>query len=254
MNPCPVCGGVVNIEVDVPEGSILVDCRYCHGSGRVLAGFFTNPCPTCKGYGKNQVDVPSNSNLVNCKYCNGSGSVLSGIFSVSCSVCHGTGFSTPKRLSLTEDSKAPIQPSRKTPSCFICYGEPDKAFAEKLRIALNNKEIPTWMYSMDYTPGRRTWKEIIDNRRASHKVLVICSTASLSRDGILKEIEQQIDENPDKVIPVSIDLGWTESTFIIKRGATDLKPFLRERNYADFATESFNEALDRLAKAIKQSP
>ncbi len=110
------------------------------------------------------------------------------------------------------------------------------------------------MYSMDYTPGRRTWKEIIDNRRASHKVLVICSTASLSRDGILKEIEQQIDENPDKVIPVSIDLGWTKSTFIIKRGATDLKPFLLERNYADFATESFNEALDRLAKAIKQSP
>lgn len=253
VNPCPVCGGVVNIEIDVPQGSILVDCRYCNGSGGVSAGLFINPCPVCKGFGKNQVHVPSNSKLANCKYCNGSGSVFSGFFSVPCSVCHGTGFSTPKRLSLAGNSQAPIQPSRKTSSCFICYGEPDKAFAEKLRNALNNKEIPTWMYSMDYTPGRRTWKEIIDNRRISHKVLVICSTASLSRDGILKEIEQQIDENPDKIIPVSIDLDWTESTFIIRRGDTDLKPFLSDHNYADFVTKTFNEALAKLAKAIKQS-
>ena len=107
---------------------------------------------------------------------------------------------------------------------------------------------------MDFTPGKRTWKEIIDNRRISHKFLVICSTASLSRDGVLKEIEQQIDENPDKIIPVSKDLGWMEPTFIIKRGTADLKPFLRERNYADFANKPFNEALQRLTKAIKQSP
>lgn len=106
---------------------------------------------------------------------------------------------------------------------------------------------------MDYTPGQRTWKEIIDKRRASHKFLVICSTASLSRDGVLKEIEQQIDENPDKIIPVSKDLHWTEPSFMIKRGMSNLKPFLHERNYADFATKPFNEALDRLAKAIKQS-
>jgi hypothetical protein len=250
-NPCPACGGVVNIEVDVPKGSILVDCRYCNGSGSVFAGIFSNPCPVCKGFGKNLVDVPSTSNLINCKYCNGSGSVISGIISSPCSVCHGTGFVTPKRLNLKGNLNPSTQPSNKTPQCFMCYGEPDKAFAMRLYNALKNENILTWMYDVDYTPGKRTWKEIIDNRRISRKFLVICSIASLSKEGVLKEIEQQIDENPNKIVPISIDLRWTAPSFGVKRGGSDLKPLLLERNYADFVTRTFGEAFNKLVKAIR---
>jgi hypothetical protein len=136
--------------------------------------------------------------------------------------------------------------------CFISYGKPDEEFAKKLDEGLRDKGIRTWMYAMNYTPGKRTWAEIIEQRRTSDKIIVICSALSLSRDGILKEIEQQIDEDPGKIIPVSIDQLWQEPSFPVKRGEHDLKPSLRDRNCADFATKPFNEALNKLAMALQE--
>ncbi len=161
-------------------------------------------------------------------------------------------FDTMLTLEKAKPNTKVLADSQEKLTCFICYGDPDEAFAKKLKNALDSEKIKTWIYSMDNTPGRRTWQEIIDNRRASNKVLVICSKASLKRDGTLKEIEQQIDENPEKIIPISIELSWTESNFTIKRGAADLKPSLLERNYADFTSRPFNEALDRLVNAIRE--
>lgn len=175
------------------------------------------------------------------------------VFFEPCPVCHGTGFATPKRLNTKKDLSPPIQPSTETPLCFICYGEPDILFAKKINNALKYRGIQTWMYAMDYTPGQRTWKEIIENRRVSHKFLVICSIASLSRNGVLKEIEQQIDEDLDKIIPIYVDSSWTSPSFRIERGGNNLKPFLLDRNYADFVNKSFDEAISRLVKAIRQS-
>jgi hypothetical protein len=253
-NPCPVCGGVVNIEVDIPQGSILVDCSYCHGTGRVSSGIVYGPCTVCKGLGKNSFDVPSHSNLVKCKYCSGSGAVSSGIFIQPCSICHGTGFTAPKRLSLKsfQNSSANRAVYTKIPSCFISYGEPDLAFATQLYNSLRELGADAWLYKLDYTPGKRTWKEIIEKRRNYEKFLVICSSESLKRDGILKEIEQQIDEDPEKIVPISRDTIWNSPSFSVQRGANNLKPFLTERNYSDFVTKPFNQALQKLINAIKQ--
>jgi len=38
------------------------------------------------------------------------------------------------------------------------------------------------------------------------------------RDGVLKEIEKKIDEDPDKIVPVSLDELWKEKRFRIIRG------------------------------------
>jgi hypothetical protein len=135
-------------------------------------------------------------------------------------------------------------------SCFISYGEPDKEFAKKLDEGLRSKGIETWMYEMHSTPGKRTWSEIIEKRRAYDKFLVICSAKSLSRDGVLKEIEQQVDENPKKIVPISIDHSWLKPRFVVKRGKYDLKPFLRDLNYADFTVKTFEHALDDLVMAL----
>lgn len=253
MRLCPVCGGIVNIEIEVPNGSILLDCRFCGGTGSILDAFTRYSCPVCKGIGKNKIDAPSQAELTDCRFCNGTGIVLDSFIRKPCPACKGTGFlPSKKRISLDADSRTPRKLSIKKHECFIGYGEPDKYFAHKLKEALNTKEITAWVYSLDYTPGKRTWEEIITKRRNSRKVLFICSTLSLKRDALLKEIEQQIDEEPEKIIPVSIDISWTEPTFYIKRGSNDLKPFLIQRNYADFVTKPFDYALDKLADAIKQ--
>jgi len=138
-------------------------------------------------------------------------------------------------------------------SSFIAYGEPDKDFAERLYKELSGRAISCWMYAMDQTPGRRTWQEIAEKRRTAERMIVLCSAAALVRDGVKKEIEEQMDEDPEKIIPISLDNLWTQPGFIVKRGERDLKPFLLERNYANFGgNNDFGQALDRLLRALEK--
>jgi len=137
--------------------------------------------------------------------------------------------------------------------CFVCYGTPNKKFAEKLVNDLRKLGVPCWLYSMDYTPGKWTWREITQKRREADKMIVICSAKSLIRDGVLKEIEEQIDENPEKIIPISLDDIWKQEGFQVKRGGRDLKPFLLEKNYVDFSDKSkYQDSLRKLLKALKR--
>jgi uncharacterized protein YjbI with pentapeptide repeats len=139
-------------------------------------------------------------------------------------------------------------------TCFIAYGDPDRAFAEKLKKDLMSKDVSVWVYSLDATPGERTWKEIGQRRRDAEKMIVLCSSQALIRDGVLKEIEEQIDEDPDKIVPISLDDTWKQDGFVIRRGhREDLKTFLLDRNYADFCDESkYGESLNRLLKGIRR--
>lgn len=116
---------------------------------------------------------------------------------------------------------------------------------------LESRGVSCWLYAMDATPGERTWEEIGKRRREAEKMIVLCSAQALVRDGVLKEIEEQIDEDPDKMVPVSLDNLWKERGFRVMRGNRDLKPFLLERNYADF-TKSYQEALERLIKGLER--
>ena len=73
------------------------------------------------------------------------------------------------------------------------------------------------------------------------------------RDGVLKEIEEQIDEDPSKIIPTSLGNLWKEKGFNVQRGQRDLKPFLLEKNYADFGEESnYDDSLSRLLKGLRR--
>ncbi len=138
-------------------------------------------------------------------------------------------------------------------SCFICYGDPDLDFAQRLARDLRAKHAPCWLYSMDSTPGQVTWQEVGLRRRQAGKMIVLCSAQSLIRDGVLKEIEEQIDEEPDKMVPVSLDTTWTQPGFRVVRGQRDLKPSILQRNYADFSDNSkYPKSLGKLLKALKR--
>ena len=138
-------------------------------------------------------------------------------------------------------------------SCFISYGEPDQPFAEKLREELLARGVSCWLFSTDHTPGERTWREIGQKRREADKMVVICSVGSLVSEGARKEIEEQIDEDPDKLIPISLEGTWEKPGFKVTREGRDLKLFLLERNYADFSDSSkYEESLDRLLRALER--
>jgi len=161
----------------------------------------------------------------------------------------GTG--VPKQLL---DGMPQVVAKIKYCSCFVAYGEPDKFYAERLKKDFVAKGLSCWVYSLDSTPGERTWPEISRRRREAEKMIVLCSAKSLVRDGVLKEIEEQIDENPDKLVPISLDDTWKAAGFPVRRGARDLKPFLLERNYADFSDEKkYKQEFERLLRGLKKS-
>jgi uncharacterized protein YjbI with pentapeptide repeats len=137
-------------------------------------------------------------------------------------------------------------------TCFVCYGQPDLEFAQKLCKDLEARGVSCWLYDMDATPGERTWREIGRKRREAEKMVVLCSAKALVRDGALKEIEEQIDEDPDKMVPISLDDLWKEKGARVMRGDRDLKPYLLDKNYADFANLSYEEALERLLAGLKR--
>lgn len=138
-------------------------------------------------------------------------------------------------------------------SCFIAYGEPDRGFAEKLYEDLVARGITCWLYSIDAIPGERTQREIGSKRRQAGKFIVLCSSEGLVRDGLLKEIEEQIDEDPNKMVPISLDELWKHPGFRIVRGSRDLKPFLLDKNYADFGESAdYGESFLHLLQGLEQ--
>ncbi len=138
-------------------------------------------------------------------------------------------------------------------SCFIAYGEPDRAFGERLHKDLTGRGVSCWEYAIDATPGERTWREIGEKRREADKFVVLCSAAALVRPGVLKEIEEQMDEDLEKMVPISLDELWKEPGFRVMRRSRDLKPFLLERNHADFGQgKDYQQALQRLLTALER--
>jgi len=137
-------------------------------------------------------------------------------------------------------------------TAFIAYGEPDVNFAERIHSDLLKNGVTCWLYKTDKTIGEKTWREIGYRRRKAEKFIVLCSSKSLIRDGLLKELEEQIDEDVDKLIPISLDDLWKHDGFLVMRAGYNLKPYILERNYADFG-HSFNykENLGKLLKALE---
>ena len=137
-------------------------------------------------------------------------------------------------------------------TCFISYGQPDVEFATKLCQDLEGRGVSCWLYDMDKTVGKRTWGDIGEARRGTDKFVVLCSAKALVRDGVLEEIEDQINEDPERLVPISLDNLWKEPGFPVIRGKHNLKPELEKRNYADFANKPYEEALEDLLKGLRR--
>ncbi len=123
-------------------------------------------------------------------------------------------------------------------SCFVAYGAPDRAFAEKLLNTLRSSGISSWLYPMEYiqTPGEPTLREMERVLRGVDKVIVLCSARSLGRSDVSREIED-----------------WTHQGFQVTHGKRDLKPFLMREIYADFSNDSSRrESLQQLTKALER--
>lgn len=138
-------------------------------------------------------------------------------------------------------------------SCFICYGEPDREVAAKLVGNFRDAGVGCWMFSLDATVGEPTWREIGQKRREAEKMIVLCSVTSLFREGIKQEIEDQINEDPGKLVPVSLDNHWKHPGFQAEGRSLDIKSYLLNLNHADFSNSSkYGESLEWLLRGLER--
>jgi ppGpp synthetase/RelA/SpoT-type nucleotidyltranferase len=137
-------------------------------------------------------------------------------------------------------------------SCFISYGQPDADFAKKLQSDLRDAGVDSWLYELDKTVGKPVWREIQMELRHADKTVVVCSALALVRDGVRKEIGERIDDAPDVLIPISLDNLWTEPGFLVNVAGRDVKSYLMDRNYADFANKPYEEAFEELLKGLRR--
>lgn len=145
-------------------------------------------------------------------------------------------------------------PSHEYLTCFISYGEPDRETAKRIRDSLTTAGVDCWYYASDRTGGQRTWPEIVKQIHIRDRFLILCSAASLSREGSQRELEVAVDDDSDSIIAVSIDDIWTQSGFTVARGSRNLKYYLTDRNFVDLRDEKdFGKAINELLVILRSS-
>jgi len=77
-------------------------------------------------------------------------------------------------------------------SCFISYSHADKAFARRLRDALQGRGIRCWLDEHQLLPGDQIHRAVDEAVRLWDKVLLCCSEASLQSWWVDKEIQKAL--------------------------------------------------------------
>jgi hypothetical protein len=149
--------------------------------------------------------------------------------------------------------------SRIMRSTFLSYGTPDAGFARKLYEALHENRVKVFFFPEHATPGRRLHRVMREGVNQHDRVVLVCSEASLTRPGVLNEIEETLarearEGGESYLIPIRLDdyvfSGWAPTR-------PDLAEAIRDRVVADFTgadtdESKFNSALLRLLSALKR--
>lgn len=93
---------------------------------------------------------------------------------------------------------------------FISYGGPDESLVGKLNGLIKLKGVKTWFFKDDALPGQKLHRVMHQGVNEHDRVLLICSESSLTRPGVLNEIERVLEREAkeggtDILLPVTLD-------------------------------------------------
>lgn len=140
-------------------------------------------------------------------------------------------------------------------SIFISYGGPDQEAVGTLNKALKRVGVSTWFFPDDSIPGQKLHRMMHEGVNKHDKVLLVCSKNSLTRNGVLNEIERVFEREAkeggsDILIPVTLDdyifTKWNP-------GRTDIADQIKARVIINVDPESDNykQNIDKLVKNLK---
>lgn len=143
-------------------------------------------------------------------------------------------------------------------STYIIYGEPDRAFAEKLSKALEHSGVKTFFFPDHGVPGQPLHQMMRTGVNKHDRVILVCSRSALDRMGVLNEIEETLRREARNggvsyLIPVRLDnyvfSGWNPPAMTAQA--------VRDRVVADFRDAlidpvKFDSELNRLLAALRK--
>lgn len=93
---------------------------------------------------------------------------------------------------------------------FISYGGPDEQAASHINAYLKRHGIQTSFFLDDATPGEKLHRWMHNGVNSHDRVLLICSEQSLSRPGVLNEIERVLEREAKEggssiLMPITLD-------------------------------------------------
>ena len=141
---------------------------------------------------------------------------------------------------------------------FISYGGPDEGFAQKLYDALKACGVITFFFPKSATVGERIDNEVYQQIQDHDRVILVCSSNSLDRPGVLHEIQETFDREARDggatyLLPITLDdyvySGWRTTHPVLaervaRRVVGDFRGTARSK-------KRFDEALARLLDALK---
>lgn len=139
-------------------------------------------------------------------------------------------------------------------SVFLSYGTPDEAAAERLASTLEAEGVTVWRFSRDALPGQKLHRMMHDGVASHDRTILLCSKSSLSRSGVLNEIERALEREAreggsEVIIPISLD-GYVFANWAPQR--PDLAAQIRSRVIARYEEVLSGEGLKRLMRALRR--
>lgn len=142
---------------------------------------------------------------------------------------------------------------------FISYGSPDESYVSLINNYLKMSGIKTWFFHDDAVPGQKLHRVMHEGVNNYDRVLLVCSKDSLSRHGVLNELERVLEREAKEggkeiLIPITLD------DYVYKDWAPnrpDLADQVRSRVITKLPkstelTDEFKDIANKLLVALKR--
>ncbi len=93
---------------------------------------------------------------------------------------------------------------------FISYGGPDEEIVSVINSKIKSKGVRTWFFPDNAIPGDKLHRTMYEGVKKHDRVLLVCSKNSLTRPGVLNEVERVLEREAkeggaNRLIPITLD-------------------------------------------------
>lgn len=146
-----------------------------------------------------------------------------------------------------------VEESEMHKTLFISYGGPDDGIVTEINKKLKSKGVKTWFFPDDALPGDKLHRMMHEGVNNHDRVLLVCSKNSLTRNGVLNEIERVLEREANEggseiLIPITLD-DYVYGDWAPTR--TDIAAQVRSRVITKYDVDNDENSINKLVNVLK---